>query len=409
MTNANAQQSSFEKVTALQEREVKEYVPELTSGQYVYLEMDYGSFSVSNRNEARKLSGAKIARIDLVYSDYPQGVAYPNLTKKRLQKLKELNPSLFTNTEIQWQLVRQTNCSDKRSAQKLFHGFVVTYRPQQTMESMSKEIAFLDSIFNKSVDLEEDAKSWTFSEKFVIDPITKQKKIISRSDTIFLDKGIERVGFIPNYRSRDSVVHVALERNKWTNMAIVADLTGSMSPYSAQLLIWFKLNANNDFVKHFIFFNDGDKTPNNKKVIGKTGGIYDMKTSKFEDVENLARTTMKNGFGGDAPENDVEALIKAIEVCPTCEDIVLIADNWAPIKDISLLTQISKPIKVILCGSDYGINTEYLDLARATGGSVHTIEEDLTQLMHLNEGQEITIEGQSFKILKGKFIKISKV
>ena len=32
----------------------------------------------------------------------------------------------------------------------------------------------------------------------------------------------------------------------------------------------------------------------------------------------------------------------------------------------------------------------------------------LTELMKLNEGQEITIRGQTFKIEKGKFVRISK-
>jgi hypothetical protein len=96
-------------------------------------------------------------------------------------------------------------------------------------------------------------------------------------------------------------------------------------------------------------------------------------------------------------------LIKTQERAPECKEIIMIADNFANVKDISLLEKVKKPVHIILCGARVGVNLDYLNIARATGGSVHTIEQDLEDLAKLNEGETITIKGQKFKIEKGKF------
>jgi hypothetical protein len=114
---------------------------------------------------------------------------------------------------------------------------------------------------------------------------------------------------------------------------------------------------------------------------------------------------MSNGSGGDAPENDLEALRESIKMNPDGEQI-LIADNWAPLKDYSLIGDITRPVRIVLCGTQWGVNVDYLNLARATGGSVHTMENDLLDLAKMNEGEEVSIGRETFKISKGKFVKI---
>ena len=116
---------------------------------------------------------------------------------------------------------------------------------------------------------------------------------------------------------------------------------------------------------------------------------------------------IQNGSGGDIAENDIEALIAAQQQCPDCENLVLIADNNAPVKDISLLSKVNKPVKVILCGSQYYLNPDYLKIARETGGSVHTMEADITRLAFLKEGEIFEFNGIRYRISKGSFVNIS--
>jgi hypothetical protein len=144
-------------------------------------------------------------------------------------------------------------------------------------------------------------------------------------------------------------------------------------------------------------------TPDNKKVIGRTGGIYSASTTKYTEVQDLAVKTMSGGGGGDAPENNVEALLAAQKKFPG-GDLVMIADNWAPIKDKMLTTDVKRPVHVILCGVMGPLNIDYLELARATGGSVHTMETDLTRLADLNEGGTFELDGQHFMIKGGHIV-----
>lgn len=207
----------------------------------------------------------------------------------------------------------------------------------------------------------------------------------------------------------DSTVYKTFARNpQWEKMHVVCDFTGSMSPYTAQLLVWHKLNfnANKTRIEHFTFFNDGDKTPDRQKKIGRVGGIYQSKAGNFDEIKALAQQTMRGGCGGDAPENNVEALLKAIEACPECEDYVMIADNYATPRDLSLLEEVHKPVKIIVCGAYGGINPAYLTMARKLGGSVHTMEDDIENLLEINEGEMLTLNNQTYKVLKGEFVRV---
>jgi hypothetical protein len=47
----------------------------------------------------------------------------------------------------------------------------------------------------------------------------------------------------------------------------------------------------------------------------------------------------------------------------------------------------------------------YLEIARKTGGSIHTIEDDITNLSKIREGQMVDILGINYIIKKGKLVR----
>lgn len=386
------------------------YVPASATERTLRLQMAYGSSHIANPAEAQKLQGAKIAAIDVVYSDHPAGKGFPALTRRRIDNLEKLYPGLLSDKEIVWRFIRQTACTDKTSAQKLFHGLVITYRPPQSTETMKAEIAYLEDLLHETA---KTSQSKSDSRKF----ISSKYKVAKESESdepeeypvpIYEMTELVLAREISSNEVGNNAVAKILERNNWKKMAIAADLTGSMSPYTGQLLLWFKLNTTDDRVKQFVFFNDGNHTPDRRKVIGSTGGIYAGKASGFEEVKKLAIQTMMAGGGGDGPENNIEALLKTSALCPECENLVMIADNWAPVKDIALLSQVKKPVKIILCGVYGRVNPDYLNIAFSTGGSVHTMEEDLLELAKLHDGEQIEIGGQTYKLVHGKFTWINK-
>lgn len=374
----------------IEEDSVTTYTP-YSDGVHLYLDMSYGRSAIAHPEEVKAILKATILSIDIVYSDHPKGRSFFNLNKKRLANLKRLAPAWFKNEAITWRLVKQTDCKDKAAAQKLFHGIVISYYMSE-LDYFKEELSNIPQIKEDPFAIyDKSYKGGAGKGK----DATKEQRLENETS---------------EYYYANPVVGKALKSHDWTNMAIAADLTGSMSPYTAQLLIWLKFNTQADKVKQFVFFNDGNMTPDEDKKIGATGGLYDTRSSKFDVVKEVVIKTMESGDGGDGPENDIEALLKAIELCPDCSNIVLIADNMANIKDIELVPQLKKPIKIILCGTENAeINPDYLNLARDTGGSVHTMEDDLTSLINLHEGEEITIGGDVFKIKDGKFEMISKM
>jgi hypothetical protein len=436
--------------------------------QVLYLPMTYGGSTFSNgqKDVIKRLKSATISRIDLVYSDYPAGTDFSPLTQRRLQTLQAALPSTFLDKNILFKKIRQTSAPTKALAAGLQHGFFIYFRPLPTKGSGKKEVGKLTALLSKTEEaptplskMEEIPTSrseteatltsasigtgWYCSERDVATDTTNTnlpptpagytrtisriavkdaltRKLINKSDekeylasgdsAFFIetirDGGCE-FGEYTIYEAPDSTVTSVFKRHKWSRAVVIADVTGSMYPYTAQLLKWLQLNLTNRQTSYFIFFNDGDDKDDDKKVIGSTGGIYPVMSSNYDDVERTIKTAMTNGSGGDAPENNIEALIASEKLCNSCDSIVMIADNWAPVKDMTLLARWHKPVKVVVCGVLDKINPDYLRLARDTKGSLHLMEEDIYTLSALKEGETIKIHGVMYKLVGGNFVDVS--
>ncbi|HEX2684587.1 MAG TPA: hypothetical protein VHL77_11670 [Ferruginibacter sp.] len=203
----------------------------------------------------------------------------------------------------------------------------------------------------------------------------------------------------------DTSILKILDRTKWERATIIGDVTGSMYPYTAQLLLWVKTNPVGSMSKNFVFFNDGDNMPDEEKKIGSTGGIYYKTCNTYAEMESLLKATMLKGSGGDYPENNIEALMKAEKVFPNSEFQVMIADNWAAIKDKALTKYLTKPVRIVVCGAtEFNVNIDYLNLARKTKGSVHVMESDMYNLSSLKEGEILKVGKNTFVVKNGVFV-----
>lgn len=205
------------------------------------------------------------------------------------------------------------------------------------------------------------------------------------------------------YKIKDSTIFWAFKRNKeWKKVLLVVDMTGSMFPYIGQLLVWFKNNYETEKVKYYVLFNDGNTTPDEKKIIGRTGGIYPFEAKDYKKLKSDIENVRKKGEGGDDPENDLEAIFTAIITYRDYSDIVLLADE-SVVRDMALLRRIRKPIHIILCGTKKGINEQYIKIAQHTKGSIHTRNEDL-DMKKLEDGKMYTLDKDIFQYKNGQFI-----
>jgi hypothetical protein len=197
-------------------------------------------------------------------------------------------------------------------------------------------------------------------------------------------------------------------RSPWAKKMIVTDITGSMYPYLDQILIWHALQFTQEEEKRYLFFNDGDGQLEEEKKIGSTGGLYFTEAKEMRQLMQAMLTSMKAGYGGDSPENDLEAVLDAAKRMRNIEELILVADNYSDVRDMELLTQLKIPVHVVLAGSEHGVNEDYLEIAYKTSGSVHTLAQDIEDLAKLADGQTITIGNYQYRVSKGKFLQVSK-
>ncbi|MEY4603765.1 MAG: hypothetical protein RIT43_1057 [Bacteroidota bacterium] len=331
--------------------------------------MAFGESSTLNAIERETIQLAKVKQVHVVFTDFPKDADLKALNKSRIKVVEGIRKNLVTDTTIQWKVIRQTNCKTEEEAKQLFHGIVIFYEH----ESFLVEKATISTLLPETVTPREG------------------KKLIKEFE--------------------DTTTYHVLNKMNWNNMAIVTDFTSSMYPYSAQVILWFAINTQQSKITDVYFFNDGDSKLDTKKVIGETGGIYHEHNVNFKEIRKLAFKTASKGIGGnDLEENDLEAVLSACKNSSDAKGIVLIADNNAPPRDMALLSKIKKPVHVILCGTNKGnIELAYLQIAKKTGGSIHTMEESLTELAKLKEGQTIQFGDKSYKIIQGNVVEIKSV
>lgn len=400
--------------------------------QYFSIPCDFGKAALQFTDSAIDLNTVQVTAVDLVFTDYPSADALIKLNTERLQNLFAKYPALANNNSIEWQVVRQTDGAEKEAALKLFHGFVIYYRPLQSKATAAADIIKLKDLLTPEViteakrngfvagDTTELRKQYEIEEYTTVlkMPVAaalrymhidmREKITYEKYDSLYVylkptTDSIETSTLKP---PADSTVLKVFDRMHWNKMLVVTDVTASMYPYIGQLMIWLKFHEDERRIDQFVFFNDGDDTDDEKKIAGNTGGIYNTSSSVFDVVEQLAFKAMSNGNGGNIPENNIEALIKGQAACTNCEATIMIADNASSVSDMALLQQLHKPVHVILCGVHGIINSDYLAIAKATGGSVHTAEEDIQQMAGLKEGDTITIHGKQYKIMNGKFLAV---
>ncbi len=192
----------------------------------------------------------------------------------------------------------------------------------------------------------------------------------------------------------------------WHPDVVVADATGSMLPYTVDLLTWLQL-ATGQGEHSFVFFNDGDDAPDTRKPLGHTGGLHEIRSADYGAVKAKLLEAMTSGGGGDQAENDGEALLRAHALRPEARQIVWLADNQSFPRDTKLLDGTQLPVRLVLCGATGGPNPKYLALARERGYSLHTLGTDLTSLSALHVGQVITVEGVRYEVTKEGFRQVS--
>lgn len=403
---------------------------------YVMLEMEFNSSKfIKDFKHLLQDDPSKVEEVILVWTAYRMSETFsqPGLNSKRLDQFRSIYPRLFGAQNIKWKFLVQTGATTDETAKTYYHGFLVKMHNENKASRSPTEDR---EILKKLLELEVDKDSVIgFTSKIRCKKVPtgkylprskrklekgilydhasiwkRKKEKYKKCDTLIVPEVYKHKSidvYSPIYTGRDSTVSSVFNRHpEWQKMLVVCDATGSMSPYYADLVMWIKLNAERRDLSGFTFFNDGDKKPDHAKVIGSTGGIYHSKSNSPTDAVQTLTNTTKAGSGGDQPENNIEALEAAMKKFKDAESIILIGDSYAPVKDIVLLKNISKPVHVVVCGDAQYIHPDYLEIAFKTGGSIHRMNDEL-DFSKISDNKAITFGGIEYEI-KQKQLLVSK-
>lgn len=302
-------------------------------------------------------TGGKILSVNLVYTSYRLSPNFNQkaLNNKRRAALFHQIPLLKKDTLITWKETVQTICQTPEEGRTIFHGFVIEYIPRDDTASISRDIAFLNKLFEEK---------------------PTPNMVLSEDGSTYVKYDAEKHGKRrPAPRFEDSVVLSSIGRNKWEGMLVVADLTASMHNYVAQVMYFTKKRSEEGQLHAYCFFNDGDGYPN--RPIGNTGGIYHGQYEKFIDLFLRSKDCIRKRGRNDVEENDFEALLEGIDKYPDAKEVVLVVDNRSPVRDYKLVKKVNRPVHIILGHCDGLISNDYLMLAYLSGGSLHYKNVDL--------------------------------
>ncbi|MFD2521210.1 hypothetical protein [Emticicia soli] len=224
---------------------------------------------------------------------------------------------------------------------------------------------------------------------------------ISMSDKILRVRELGKTYELTSYE--------ALDRNaeKWKNVVIVCDMTSSMFPYTTQVFDWMMENVDNNNIKGIVFFTDCDSLGNETRgrLPGKMFMVNTKDEMKLWDTMFAAISNTENNK--ERAENNIEALLYAQKQFPDVDEFVMIADNSSPVKDMKNLSKVKKKTHIILCGETYERNlafqSDYVQIAKKTHGSIHTLEDDIENPDNIKEMTVIRVGRIYFRFEKGKF------
>jgi|GEM_PF-297452 len=449
-----------ELLSKAKEFELPQYDISRESKYIIYLPMNYSKFLFTEEDKAlfESLKDTLIERIDLVYTVFRRSKTFDQvkLNKERYEMFQQYFPQAFNNNLIDWNLMAQNGTMDYEEAQTYFHGFVIYLKPHRvtTKEGVTigtamdlrvddpetrilepnEEVSKIKHLLSKSTATktvldttykEKKKRIWTgmylaknkakrrkkkkFKTRGPKRP--KEYKTVIKKEMVVTEREVPDPDAAPNPEkviaelTEDSVVYAVMNRTlgRWEDHVVVQDVTGSMHPYLTQTLLFLQTHIQKNTTEKFVFFNDGDAHPDGP--LGHSGGCYYVSADNVDEIQEMAFEAMRNGGGGKQPENDIEAILYGINKFPKCKGVVLVADNFSRVRDFRLIPQImrlGKPVRIVVCGIAKGdvVNLDYIYLAKYTGGSIHTIDDDISDLSNKKDGDAFKVGSQYFKVEK---------
>ena len=225
---------------------------------HIEIEFEFASAQFSDPEIFEDLDLNHILYLTYIYSDYSTSKTFnqSKLNRQRLYAFSQKCPPI-KRQKINWEIIVQTAAKDIDEAIEMFHGIIIHYRKTDSKTLKTEEIESLqESIKEADFILPKEEAAYTEPSKSTSSMsqdeyywyIKKRNAAKKRKDNPpKIDTSYSRI-------FSDTTVTEVFNRNKeWNKMLVICDLTASMSPYIAQLFVWYKLNIEKNKINNFVF------------------------------------------------------------------------------------------------------------------------------------------------------------
>jgi len=206
-------------------------------------------------------------------------------------------------------------------------------------------------------------------------------------------------------------IKAMLHRNKdqWPSKRIVANIDCSMYQYLDELMVRNYSDEQEQHQNTYWLFNGFENQSKPSHKGNDRRGIFYVAQNDVEGFCTTVDKILNFSCSSNRLENVVEALILGAQDKAAEEELLFIADNFSDAADLHKLKELHVPVRVLLTASQRGINEHYLEIAYRTGGSIHTLKEDIPskQLQALKDGEQLHVGRFTYQFFKGRFIKVS--
>ena len=211
------------------------------------------------------------------------------------------------------------------------------------------------------------------------------------------------------YANAGEEIRAMLDRNKknWKQKRIVANIDCSMYNYIDELMVWNYSDPEEQKNNQYWLFN-GFNYEDPAAADHSRRGIFPVVENNVEGFFKTIDKIVNFSCRGSRLENVVEALILGARNKASQEDLLFIADNYSDVSDLEKLNELRVPVHVLLTAAEQGVNENYLEIAYHTGGTIHTLLEDISKerLQALKDGELLSIGRFKYQFFKGRFLKV---
>ena len=189
------------------------------------LRTKFAEYTILNREDILLLEDKVIYGVSLIFTKFSASEEFNqyDLNRNRIQELQMMLPRAFEET-VNWTLLEHIDCSTAEQGKKLFHGFIITYRPHPDSLLLKKELDMIKKqVIGETVRVKDTLNKYVVPKK-IESSYDMLQMITNKMDCCYQDSVTKYVTLRLNYVGYISEVKILNTDNSICDKKLIASL-----------------------------------------------------------------------------------------------------------------------------------------------------------------------------------------